>query len=83
MGNKGATAIAEALKVNLSLTTLQLDRNEIGNEGASAIAEVKVNSSLGTLYLGFNNIGKEGTSALYEAMRYNPSLSQIDFIQRD
>jgi hypothetical protein len=43
----GAKAIAEALKVNAVLTTLNLGYNSIGDEGAKAIAEaLKVNAVL-------------------------------------
>ena len=35
----GSLAIAEALKMNSSLTTLNIGSNQIGNEGVAAIAE--------------------------------------------
>ena len=44
IGVEGAKAIAEALKVNKSITELYLWNNNIGDEGAKAIAEaLKVN----------------------------------------
>ena len=47
IGDDGAKAIAEALKVNPVLTTLDLWNNSIGPEGAMAIAEaLKVNPLL-------------------------------------
>ena len=62
IGNEGATAIAEALKVNAVLTNLDLSSNYIGGyydshgklietpEGPTAIAEaLKVNAVLTTL----------------------------------
>jgi Ran GTPase-activating protein (RanGAP) involved in mRNA processing and transport len=70
---EGALAIAEALKLNSSLTTLDLGYNEIGIEGAFAIAEgLKVNSSLSTLHLHGNDVGKEGASAIAEALKVHP-----------
>jgi hypothetical protein len=42
---------------------------------------LKVNSSLTTLNLQGNALCNEGASALYEALRYNPTLSQIELIQ--
>ena len=39
VGDKGAKAIGEALRVNASLTELLLDGNSVGDEGAAAIAE--------------------------------------------
>ena len=44
---EGINAIAEALKLNGSLTSLDVGDNEIGAEGAEAIAEtLKLNGSL-------------------------------------
>ena len=44
IGDDGAKAIAEALKVNPVLTVLDLHYNNIGVDGAKAIAEaLKVN----------------------------------------
>ena len=43
----GARELADALKVNSSLTSLNLGRNEIGDAGARELAgALKVNSSL-------------------------------------
>ncbi len=50
IGDEGAKAIAEALKVNAAVTTLYLGSNNIGDEGAIAIAEaLKVNAVLKNL----------------------------------
>ena len=47
IGDEGAKAIGEALKVNTSLTEIDLGHNKIGTEGAKAIGEaLKVNTSL-------------------------------------
>jgi len=52
IGDEGAKAIAEALKVNAVVTTLALGNNNIGNDGAKAIAEaLKVNVVLTKLVL--------------------------------
>eukprot|EP00944_MAST-04C_sp_MAST-4C-sp1_P011864 g11864.t1 len=46
IGDEGAKAIGEALKVNTSLTLILLSSNEIGDEGGKAIGEaLKVNTS--------------------------------------
>ncbi|KOO27685.1 hypothetical protein Ctob_014594 [Chrysochromulina tobinii] len=68
IGNEGAKAIAEALKVNAVLTSVDLRVNSIGDEGAKAIAEaLKVNAVLTILSLG-NNIwemqGKQRCNAV-------------------
>ena len=47
LGFDGAESLAEALKVNSRLTTLQLEGNGIDSDGAIAIADaLKVNTSL-------------------------------------
>jgi len=79
MGAAGAKAIAEALKVNSSLTELDLHINSIGDEGGKAIAEaLKGNSSLTTLYLLSNSIGAEGGKAIAEALTVNSSLTWLN-----
>jgi hypothetical protein len=43
-------ALADALKVNTSMTTINLQKNEVGDEGALALADaLKVNTSLKTI----------------------------------
>ena len=47
IGNEGAAAIGDALKVNGSLTSLNVGYNMIPDDGATAIAEaLKLNGSL-------------------------------------
>ena len=54
-------AIGEALKVNTSLTKINLYENNIGDEGGKAIGEaLKVNISLTEIILACNKIGDEG-----------------------
>jgi Ran GTPase-activating protein (RanGAP) involved in mRNA processing and transport len=69
IGDDGAKAIAEALKVNTVLTSLSLDDNSIGDDGAKAIAEgLKVNTVLTRLDLDNNSIGNDGAKAIAEAL---------------
>ena len=54
ISDQGATAIANAVAVNASVTVLNLDANKIGDSGAAAIANaIAVNASLKleTLYV--------------------------------
>ena len=61
IGAEGGKVIGEALKVNTSLTEIDLQYNKIGDEGAKAIGEaLKVNTSLTGIYLQYNKIGDEG-----------------------
>ncbi|KAL0240076.1 hypothetical protein GEMRC1_010183 [Eukaryota sp. GEM-RC1] len=65
--------------VRNEVSTINLDSNSIGNEGAIAIAEaLKVNSSLSTINLYSNSIGNEGAIAIAEALKVNSSLSTIN-----
>jgi Ran GTPase-activating protein (RanGAP) involved in mRNA processing and transport len=64
---------------NRVLTTLDLENNKIGGEGAMAIAEaLKVNAVMTTLDLGGNNIGVEGAKAIAEALKVNAVLTKLD-----
>jgi hypothetical protein len=50
--------LAEALKENNSLTSLDIESNNIGVEGARLLAEaLKESNSLTSLEIGWNNIG--------------------------
>ena len=50
IGDRGATAIGEALKVNGALTIIGLGANNIHAQGVAAIAEaLKVNGALKTM----------------------------------
>ena len=71
IGDDGAKAIAEALKVNPVLTSLDLYGNfSIGDDGARAIAEaLKVNPVLTKLDLQYNNLGDAGKQAVREAVK--------------
>ena len=78
IGAEGAKYVAEALKVNTSLTEIHLDGNNIGAEGAKYVAEaLKVNTSLTKIHLGGNNIGAEGAKYVAEALKVNTSLTEI------
>ena len=66
------------LRVNTSLTFLDLSDNSIGDEGASSLSEaLRVNTSLTSLHLSCNSIGGEGASSLSEALRVNTSLTSL------
>ena len=82
IGDEGSRALAEALKTNGALTTLDLMGNSIGDEGARALAEaLKTNGALTTLNLQGNSIGTEGARALAEALKTNGALTELDLRQ--
>ncbi|KJE97820.1 TKL/IRAK protein kinase [Capsaspora owczarzaki ATCC 30864] len=79
LGSAEAQAIAEALKVNTTLTQLHLMDNQIGDIGAQAMAEaLKVNTKVTQLYLGTNQIGHGGAQAIAEALKVNTTLNDLD-----
>ena len=75
-------ALFLALRVNTSLTSLNLRFNSIDVKGASSLSEaLRVNTSLTSLRLGENSIGSEGANFLSEALRANTSLTSLDLGQ--
>ncbi|KJE94543.1 hypothetical protein CAOG_05175 [Capsaspora owczarzaki ATCC 30864] len=79
VGDAGAQAIAEALKVNTTLTQLDLPYNQIGDVGAHAIAQaLKVNTTVTKLYLLRNQIGDVGAQAIAEALKGNTTLTHVN-----
>merc|ERR1712096_569572 len=72
IGWQGAVALAEALKTNTTVQTIDLGSNRIGPEGAVALAEaLKTNTTVQKIDLGSNSIGPEGAVALAEALKTN------------
>ena len=66
-GDKGAIAIAKALKKNSFLQEINLALNKIGDEGAMAIAiaqALKTNSKLQEINLNHNKISDEGAISI-------------------
>ncbi|KAK3278367.1 hypothetical protein CYMTET_13690 [Cymbomonas tetramitiformis] len=91
IGVPGALVLSKLLVFNTSLNTLNLKYNEIGPEGAKALAvaltpneEGVFNTSLNTLDLKLNNIGPEGAKALAVALTpnaegvFNTSLNTLN-----
>ena len=85
----GIQAIADALRVNTSLKSLDLSSNKIGQVGGEALAKALIvivrgskglcfGTSLTDLNLGYNSIGPEGGVALADALCINASLKSLD-----
>jgi DNA repair exonuclease SbcCD ATPase subunit len=65
--------------VNTSLTKVCLKDNEIGAEGAAALADaLKENSAVTKINLNVSQICDEGAAALAEALKLNTSVTYID-----
>ncbi|XP_067040240.1 NLR family CARD domain-containing protein 3-like isoform X2 [Acropora muricata] len=79
IGDEGANSLAQALRVNTSLSLLNLSFNFIGVAGAISLARaLRVNTSLSSLDLSRNSVGDEGASSLAEALKVNTSVSSLN-----
>ena len=78
IGDKGATALARAMKGNTTLQELSLSNNQISVKGATALAyAVKGNTTLQRLSHDFNQISDKGATALAQAMKGNTTLQLL------
>ena len=79
IGDEGAKALAEALKVNATVETLDLQSCGIGDDGAAALAEaLGSNTSLTRLELDRNDgIGEQGIQLLRDAIVGKPGISVV------
>ena len=75
----GATSFAQAIKVNETLTNLNLSYNFISDAGATSIAEaIKVNKTLTKLNLCENYISNVGVTSIADALKVNKTLTDLD-----
>jgi Ran GTPase-activating protein (RanGAP) involved in mRNA processing and transport len=78
IGDEGATALANALKVNTAVQDLWLGGNTIGDEGATVLANALTqNSTLQRLRLDGNTIGDEGAKALLDCIKGTSPLEEL------
>jgi Ran GTPase-activating protein (RanGAP) involved in mRNA processing and transport len=80
MANPCSVKLATGLKVNSSLTMIDLSSNNIEDEGVAALAEsLKENSTLEHLRLWDNKkIGVAGFKALSEMLEINKRITNVD-----
>ena len=79
VGPSGASALARALRLNCSLTYLNLELNRIKDSGAEALGEaLQTNCTLTHLYLISGAIGDSGAEALSKALQLNCTLTHLD-----
>ena len=78
--NEGLTAILfEVIKVNETVTILNLPGNGICYAGATSIAEaIKVNKTLANLNLSGNGISDAGATSIAEAIKVNKTLADLN-----
>ena len=78
LGDRGAAALSEALKLNSVLTSLNLSCNSLNGAGGEAISEaIKVNSTLTSLNLSWNPLKERGGMAIAEVLQSNSSLTEL------
>jgi len=79
------TTIANALKENTNLKTLELGWNQLFKEGCKELANaLKVNKSLTRLMIGFNAVGNEGCEALATVLKHdNTTLTDLNLAFND
>eukprot|EP00043_Microstomoeca_roanoka_P020574 m.251435 g.251435 ORF g.251435 m.251435 type:complete len:1015 (-) comp17184_c2_seq10:447-3491(-) len=79
IGDTGCRALADALKSNTTLTSLDLSCNKIEDTGCHALAEaLESNTTLTTLNLSGNEIEDTGCRKLAEALKSNTALTSLD-----
>ena len=78
--NEGLTAILfEVIKVNETVTILNLLGNGVCDAGATSIAEaIKVNKTLANLNLSGNGISDAGATFIAEAIKVNKTLADLN-----
>lgn len=79
MAGPGCRALCEGLTQQGKVTHLYLEGNNLGDEGAQALAEMlkQEGCSLQELFLGANKIGPEGAAALASILTTNKTISKI------
>lgn len=78
LGNLGAKKIAEGLRENKKLLSLNISYNQIGYEGIVYIADIlKYNTTLTELNLDLNDINDKGSSHLWKALSQNSTLKTL------
>ena len=78
LGEGGARAMLEFLRLNTTLEKLLLSSNELGDGGAQALAEALLkNTTLRDLDLSSNNLGDGGAQALAAALIQNTTLTSL------
>jgi hypothetical protein len=78
ISDKWVIALAEALRINKTIQSINLMSNKIGNQGAIALSEaLKYNQTLLTMLLGSNEIGVKGVLSLASCLEHNNSILHL------
>ncbi|KAJ3608436.1 hypothetical protein NHX12_025483 [Muraenolepis orangiensis] len=80
IGPKGACFLAEALKMNQVLVSINFQNNSIKEDGVQALADVlRINRKLVSLNVQNNSIGAGGARHLAEALKTNQTLTELKY----
>jgi Ran GTPase-activating protein (RanGAP) involved in mRNA processing and transport len=72
-------ALAQTLRLNTTLASLNLRENGLGEGGGWVLAEaLRLNTTLASLNLYYNGLGEGGGRALAEALRLNAMLTSLN-----
>ena len=78
IGAEGAAAIGEALKVNGSLTSLNVGDNKIGKEAALELVSIFREKQMTSVGLAGCDLGADGATAVAEYVQLSGSLTSLD-----
>lgn len=84
LGAEGSKPLAEALRVNASVTKLLVANNKLGNEGAITLCRALRESTLSKvqeLDFSFNSIGPDGAKAIAALCAAMGSLTTVGILQ--
>jgi len=76
LDSERVAAIAEGLKGNSTLQSLNLKRNLIGDEGASSLAAILKETQITNLDFGANGLRYEAEQALKAAVKYKKAIKE-------
>jgi len=84
LGEGGGRALAETLRLNTTLTSLNLRGNGLREGGGQALAETLrlLNKTVTSLNLRSNGLGEGGGRALAEALRLNTTVTSLEWPER-
>ena len=78
ISSEGVVALATGLRKNVTLCSLNLDYNPIGQQGAAAIAQMlPQNRTLRRIHLCDDSIGEEGARQLVSSLDQNSTLDKM------